>query len=102
MEDSVHKSEMTSLEAWYETYDSRVFQGLGMHGFSCKMMALYRAKGWRFVLAQKYKITCLATFLVFEASVINDFLMHDSDLVGWCEALNMFCSGLEAWFVQKE
>ena len=47
MEDSVHKSEMASLEAWYATSDSRMFQGLGMHGFSCKMMALYGAKGWR-------------------------------------------------------
>ena len=47
MEDSVHKSEMASLEACYEISDSKVFQGLGMHGFSCKMMALYRAKGWR-------------------------------------------------------
>ena len=54
------------------------------------------------MLAQKYKITCLATFLVFEASVRSDFLRHDSDLVGWLEDLNMFCSGLEAWFVQKE
>ena len=47
------------------------------------------------MLAQKYKITCLATFLVFEESVRSDFLRHDSDLVGWLEALNMFCSGLE-------
>ena len=45
MEDSVHKSEMAGLEAFYEIYDSKVFQGLGMRGFSCKMMALYRARG---------------------------------------------------------
>ena len=51
------------------------------------------------MLAQKYKITCLATFLVFEASVRSDFLRHQYNLIGWLEALNMFCSGLEAWFV---
>ena len=54
------------------------------------------------MLAQKYKITCLATFLVFEASVRSDFLRHQSELIGWLEALNMLCSGLESWFVQKE
>ena len=54
------------------------------------------------MLAQKYKITCLATFLVFEASVRSDFLRHQSELIGWLEALKTFCSGLETWFVQKE
>ena len=54
------------------------------------------------VLAQKYKITCLATFLIFEASVRSDFLRHQSELIGWLEALNTFCSDLETWFVQKE
>ena len=47
MEDSVHKSEMASLEAWYAISDSRVFQGLGIRGFSYIMRALYREKDWR-------------------------------------------------------
>ena len=47
MEDSVYRSEMASLEAWYAISDSRVFQGLGIHGFSKKMMAINRPTRWR-------------------------------------------------------